>query len=81
MSTAVFFITKFLAKEVGDGSIVSELLAGVPGWRGRTQQITALQNRASFHCYSSTLSPCIVLWHVQTTYVQLVIAKVPLGRL
>ena len=80
MSTAVFFITKFLAKEVGDGSIVIELLAGVPGWRGRAQQITALQNRASFHC--STLSPCIVLWHVQTsTYVQLVIAKVPLGGL
>ena len=68
MSTAVLFITKVLAKEVGDGFTVSELLAGVPGWRGRAQQITALQNKVSFHC--STLSPCIVLWHIQTTYLQ-----------
>ena len=36
-----------LSREVGEGFSVSELLGGVPGWRGRAQQITNLQNRVA----------------------------------
>ena len=32
---------------MGEGFSVSELLGGVPGWRGRAQQITNLQNRVA----------------------------------
>ena len=36
---------KVITKEVGEGSSVSALLSGVSGWRGRAQQIIALQNK------------------------------------
>ena len=36
-----------LSREVGEGFSVSELLGGVPGWKGRAQQITNLQNRVA----------------------------------
>ena len=38
---------KVLAKEVGEGVSVGELVSGVSGWRGRAQQIITLQNRVS----------------------------------
>ena len=38
---------RVLAKEVGEGVSVSVLMSGVSGWRGRAQQIIALQNRVS----------------------------------
>ena len=38
---------RVLAKEVGEGVTVSALLSGVSGWRGRAQQIIALQNKVA----------------------------------
>ena len=38
---------RVLAKEIGEGVSVSVLMSGVSGWRGRAQQIIALQNRVS----------------------------------
>ena len=40
-------VHKVLAKEVGEGVSISELVSGVSGWRGRAQQIITLQNRVS----------------------------------
>ena len=36
---------KVITKEVGEGVSMSALLSGVSGWRGRAQQIIALQNK------------------------------------
>lgn len=38
---------KVISKEVGEGANVSSLLNSVSGWRGRSQQIIALQNKVS----------------------------------
>ena len=40
-------LCQVLSREVGEGFSISELLGGMPGWRGRAQQITNLQNKVT----------------------------------